>query len=231
MEAKKRKPHRLLALLLCGLVLAGLYCAKELWQLQQDIDEIWPDSSREDILLVNPWTPLPEDYATGTLVLLDNGQKVAASCYEALASMLADCRAAGHAPYVCSGYRSETQQRTLYETKVKHFIEAGYNAGQAAAEAGKIVAVPGTSEHQTGLAVDLIDSEYTYLDEGQANTGTQQWLMDNCWRYGFILRYPEGKSELTGIIYEPWHYRYVGAAAEEITEKGLCLEEYLQGNG
>ena len=92
-----------------------------------------------------------------------------------------------------------------------------------------VVALPGTSEHQTGLALDIVDAGYQELDEAQENTPVQQWLMRNSWRYGFILRYPTGKSNITGIIYEPWHYRYVGRdAARAIYESGLCLEEYLE---
>ena len=90
------------------------------------------------------------------------------------------------------------------------------------------VARPGTSEHQAGLAVDIVSVEYQVLDEGQEDTPLQQWLMAHCWEYGFILRYPTDKSDLTGVGYEPWHYRYVGEeAAKAITEQGICLEEYL----
>jgi len=91
------------------------------------------------------------------------------------------------------------------------------------------VALPGTSEHQTGLAVDIVDAGYQSLDEKQERTAVQQWLMKNSWRYGFILRYPNHKSDITGIYYEPWHYRYVGKeAAKEIYEKDICLEEYIK---
>ncbi len=89
------------------------------------------------------------------------------------------------------------------------------------------MARPGTSEHQTGLAVDIVDTSYQLLDEAQEGTAVQKWLMTHCAEYGFILRYPTEKSDLTGVNYEPWHYRYVGeAAAREIMERGLCLEEY-----
>ena len=95
-------------------------------------------------------------------------------------------------------------------------------------KAKKWVAVPGTSEHQLGLAVDIIDSNYGYLDDYQASMPTQKWLMEHCWEYGFILRYPEGTTEITGIIYEPWHYRYVGVeVAMEMKQLGVTLEEYL----
>jgi len=90
------------------------------------------------------------------------------------------------------------------------------------------VARPGTSEHHTGLAVDIIDADYPVLDDTQEQRPTQQWLMENSWRYGFVLRYPTGKTDITGIIYEPWHYRYVGEeTAKLMEEQDLCLEEYL----
>ena len=88
------------------------------------------------------------------------------------------------------------------------------------------MAVPGTSEHQLGLAVDIVDVNQQVLEEEQEDTPTQQWLLANSWKYGFILRYPENKSSITGITYEPWHYRYVGRqAAQEIYSQGICLEE------
>ena len=95
--------------------------------------------------------------------------------------------------------------------------------------AATIVALPGTSEHQLGLAVDIVDLDHQLLDESQEQTAVQQWLMTNSWRYGFILRYPTAKTETTGIIYEPWHYRYVGRDhAQAIRQSGQCLEEFLQ---
>ena len=90
------------------------------------------------------------------------------------------------------------------------------------------MALPGTSEHHLGLAVDIVDVNYQLLNDAQADTPVQQWLMANSWRYGWILRYPDEKSEITGIIYEPWHYRYVGVEiAQEIMNLGITLEEYL----
>ena len=100
------------------------------------------------------------------------------------------------------------------------------------AEAARWVAQPGTSEHQTGLALDIVAAGYQILDEEQEDTAEQKWLMENSWKYGFILRYPSEKSDITGIGYEPWHYRYVGkAAAADIYRTGVCLEEYLSQEG
>ena len=97
-----------------------------------------------------------------------------------------------------------------------------------APEPSASIAIPGTSEHEIGLAVDIFSEENTELDESQERTRTQQWLMRHCHEYGFILRYPKGKSDLTGIVYEPWHYRYVGVdIATDIMKNQLCLEEYI----
>ena len=118
-------------------------------------------------------------------------------------------------------YQREFQNN---EEPAKHHISCfGYET-----EAGRQVAVPGTSEHQLGLTVDVVDINNQNLTEEQEKTPTQKWLMANSWRYGFIHRYPNGKSDVTGIIYEPWHYRYVGKdVAQEIFNRGITLEEYL----
>ena len=179
------------------------------------------------LLLVNPWNPVPEDYAV-ELTELKNGQAVDARAYPDLQRMMDDCRAAGLEPVICSSYRTQETQQRLYENKIRCLMDTGLPREEAAAQAGTVVAVPGTSEHQTGLALDIVDASYQVLDSAQESTAVQQWLMEHSWEYGFVLRYPNEKSEATGIIYEPWHYRYVGCdAAREMRELGLCLEEYL----
>ena len=179
------------------------------------------------LLLVNPWNALPEDYAV-ELATLANGLQVDERIYDDLSAMLTDCRDAGLEPIVCSAYRTEAKQRQLYANKVARVRASGVPEDQVEAEAARWVARPGTSEHQTGLALDIVAASYQVLDEKQEDTAEQQWLMENSWKYGFILRYPSEKSGITGIGYEPWHYRYVGkAAAAEIHRTGVCLEEYL----
>ena len=179
------------------------------------------------LLLVNPWNDLPEDYAM-ELAVLSNGLKVDTRIYEDLEAMLSACRAAGLRPVVCSAYRTEATQVRLYNNKIARLRAAGWTGDALLTEAARWVAVPGTSEHQTGLALDIVSAGYQLLDDAQADTAEQQWLMEHCWEYGFILRYPEDKTEITGIGYEPWHYRYVGReAAAAIHGSGLCLEEYL----
>ena len=186
----------------------------------------------DPLLLVNPWNAVPEDYAV-SLVSIGDGESVDQRCYGDLMQMLDDCAVYGNAqPYVCSSYRTNDTQTRLYENKVDRLIAQGYSPSDARIEAAKAVAIPGTSEHQLGLAVDIVDLRYQVLDAGQEDTATQQWLMQNSWKYGFILRYPNDKTAVTGIIYEPWHYRYVGREnAKAIYESGLCLEEYLQAQG
>lgn len=185
-----------------------------------------------ELTLVNVWNPMEEGYEP-ELEWLPNGlMAVDKRCYPALREMLEDCRAAGHIPVVCAAYRTQEDQERLFEQEKQSYLDRGYSEEEAEAEAGKLVAVPGTSEHQLGLAVDLCDFDNQWLDEDQEDTPVQQWLMEHCWEYGFILRYPNGSSDMTGIIYEPWHYRYVGEeAAQAIREAGICLEEYLEQLG
>lgn len=179
------------------------------------------------LLLVNPWNEIPEDHSV-ELTWLKNNQAVDSRCYEDLQQMMDDCRADGLEPLICSSYRTMEKQMKLYNDMVERLKNQGYGNFEAAVEAGKVVAVPGTSEHQTGLALDIVDKSYQKLDREQEETAVQKWLLQHSWEYGFILRYPEGKSNVTGIKYEPWHYRYVGKeAAEEIFRQELTLEEYI----
>lgn len=181
------------------------------------------------LLLVNPWTPLPEDFLPGELVPVQNDQAVDARAYPDLQDMLGDMSQAGLSPLICSSYRSQERQQELYDNKVQRVMDEGVSLEAAQAEAARWVARPGTSEHQTGLAVDIVSLSNQMLDETQESTPEFQWLAENAWKYGFILRYPSDKSEKTGIAYEPWHFRFVGKeAAEEMHDLGLCLEEYLE---
>lgn len=185
------------------------------------------DQNGWQLILVNSQHSLPDGFNV-KLTDLKNGQSVDERCYPDLKKMLDDCRAAGLKPLVCSSYRSKEKQQTLFDNKVAKLKKQGLSDKEAQAEAAKVVAVPGTSEHQTGLALDIVDFNNQNLDETQENTPVQQWLTKNSWQYGFIIRYPSVKTEITGITDEPWHYRYVGKdAAKVIHDQGLCLEEYL----
>jgi len=185
------------------------------------------DTTSWELLLVNPWNPVPEDYEM-SLVNLPNGMQADPRVYDALMEMLDACKADGLHAIVGSAYRSYDTQVRLYNNKIQRLINQGYDEESARREAGRVVAVPGTSEHQTGMAFDIVALSYQLLEEDQENTAEQKWLMEHCYEYGFILRYPKDKEDITGIIYEPWHYRYVGKeAALAIRDSGLCLEEWL----
>ena len=175
------------------------------------------------LMLVNRDHPLPEDYQV-ELTELANGKSVDSRIYPALQQMFDDARSQGIYPVVASGYRTEADQERIMEEKVQEFQDQGYSREEAQQEAQNWVALPGTSEHQLGSAVDInADGIHSYGDEVYA------WLNENSWQYGFIQRYPLDKTDITGISYEPWHYRYVGEqAAREIYERGICLEEYLE---
>jgi D-alanyl-D-alanine carboxypeptidase len=179
------------------------------------------------LILVNYQNKINSDTKID-VVQLKNGQAIDKRCYEELQQMMDDCRDEGLDPIICSSYRSHRKQKILYEQKIYDLLNEGYSQTKAKNEAATVVAIPGTSEHEIGLAVDIVDDNYQMLENEQENTPVQKWLKKNCWKYGFILRYPENKKKITGVIYEPWHYRYVGkTAAKEIMSKGICLEEYL----
>ena len=171
-------------------------------------------STGAHVVLVNKWNPVPEDYKPD---LVSYGKwEVDRSCYEALRSMLSDLKSVGYYE-ITSAYRSTSTQKAIWNNRIQRYMNQGYSKAGAEEKTALEVAVPGTSEHHLGLAVDI-----------SAGDKVDAWLAENSWRYGFILRYPEGKTELTGIIYEPWHYRYVGLElAQELYELDLCMEEYM----
>ena len=181
----------------------------------------------KEMILINPWHLLPEDYEAD-LEYVEYGHRMDACAAEHLSDMLSDCRDEGYSPLICSSYRERSKQERLFNSDVRKFMYSGMSEEEAIEETARNVAVPGSSEHEAGLAADIVYSGRQILDESQEDNDTQQWLMEHCWEYGFILRYPKDKQEITGITYEPWHYRYVGTeAAEYIMTNGLCLEEYL----
>ena len=178
-----------------------------------------PTPAPWNLVLVNRENPVPADW-TVTPVELPNGQSVDQRIYAPLMEMFEAARGINMdvLPIVESGYRSEARQRELYEEKYAELLAQGYSEAGARAETEKWITLPGTSEHQLGIAVDVAGAVYAIYP----------WLQENAWKYGFVMRYPPDKTAVTGISGEEWHYRYVGAeAAAEMHEKGLCLEEYL----
>lgn len=176
------------------------------------------------LILVNGKNKIPEDYKI-ELTELSNGETVSSEIYPDLQEMFDDMREAEIYPVVGEGYRTREKQREIMEDKIRAYENEGYSTKKAEEMAKEWVAVPGTSEHELGLAVDINADK-----EKSDNQEVYDWLYQNAYKYGFILRYPFGKTKITGIDYEPWHYRYVGEYAEEIHNSGLCLEEWLEQN-
>lgn len=174
------------------------------------------------LTLVNRWNGLPETRSFWLKTTAD-GEQVDSRIAGALNDMLSDAEAQGYEVHLNAGFRTSVEQQALFDDKVAAFCAGGYDDVTASELAGQWVSRPGTSEHELGLAVDI----------GTETPALYDWLQDNSWRYGFIQRYPENKTALTGVAHEPWHYRYVGKeAAAEMYAQGLCLEEYIaQYNG
>lgn len=176
-----------------------------------------------NLIVVNRWNELPEDYEV-ELTELSNGQMVDSRVYPYLQEMFDAARAEGIYPIVREGYRTAEEQQEILDDKIQIYINQGYSQVKAERTAKEWVALPGTSEHQLGIAVDI------NADKSKcSNEDVYAWLAENAYKYGFVLRYPPGKQKITGTSYEPWHYRYVGEeAAKEIYERGICLEEYFK---
>ena len=187
-------------------------------------------SAEEDpweLILVNTQNILPKDF-TVDLIRFEN-TRVDCRIADPLQKMIDAAKEDGINLSVCSGYRSVKEQDMLYDGKCLIYISEGYSEEASKILASQYIQTGGTSEHHTGLAVDLLTDGITDLTESFADAPAYSWLKENAAKYGFIERYPEGKEEYTGILWEPWHYRYVGKEnAEAITSEGLCLEEYLK---
>lgn len=192
---------------------------------EKDIDS---NTSDWELLLVNKNHKIPEGYSV-ELEEVEDGHQVDKRIAESLKQMLADARKEGLSPLICSSYRTNAKQQKLYNNKVKEYKRWGCSSEEAEELASYWVAIPGTGEHETGLAVDIVSRDYQILDEKQEQTDVQRWLIDNSYKYGFALRYPTDQKEITMINYEPWHYRYVGVDnATYMKEHDMCLEEYIE---
>ncbi|MBQ6595526.1 MAG: M15 family metallopeptidase [Clostridia bacterium] len=205
---ERRLRQRLIAMLLLALVLSALARAEagDAWML----------------ILVNREHPLPDGYQVTELVEVRGGQKVDRRIYPALQNMFDAARSSGLQVVVRSGYRTRKQQEQMLLKKYNEYLKKGNTDQKVRELALAWVAYPGTSEHEAGLGVDINAAS------GSSKNRVYSWLSANAWKYGFVLRYPESKTHITGIINEPWHYRYVGTeAAADMQQTGLCLEEYL----
>ncbi len=176
-----------------------------------------------NLILVNSKHRIPKRYEV-ELIRLSNGKQVDERIYPELQEMFDAARANGLHLFVAEGYRTQKEQQQLLDEKIEEYKNEGYPKAEAEELARQWVAVPGTSEHQLGIAVDINAD-----NAGSSDDEVYTWLAENSWQYGFIRRYPPDKTEITGTIYEPWHYRYVGKeATREIASSGVCLEEYLE---
>lgn len=190
------------------------------------LDNITHHVASEDngwnLILVNRNSYIPDDYKV-ELTELSNGEKVDSRLYPELQEMFNDARAQGYGLFVREGYRTQEEQQQLLDEKIEAYENEGKSKSEAKKLAEQWVAIPGTSEHQLGIAVDInADTTKSSSDD------VYSWLAENAHKYGFIKRYPSDKTDITGVINEPWHYRYVGKeAALEIYSQGMCLEEYI----
>lgn len=200
---------------------------KKMYELQDELI----DHSVElpwNLVLVNNLHPMEEGYVP-ELTEIQPGYSVDTRIAKAARKMLTDAEEAGLDVQICSAYRSVERQERVFGDSMKDRVKDGMSYWEAYKETAMNVALPGMSEHALGLALDLISNQYSELDEKQQTTAEAKWLAENCYKYGFILRYPPEKTNITGIIYEPWHYRYVGEEhAAKITERAITLEEYIQ---
>ena len=178
------------------------------------------------LILVNKQNPIPEGY-DAHLVNISGSMMADSRITEDLARMFEAARCDGITLMICSAYRSADRQQNLFDNKINKCLAKGLNYLDAYSEASMSVTIPGMSEHQLGLALDIVTDNYMNLDDGFGETDAGIWLRNNAPDYGFILRYPKDKEEITGIIYEPWHFRYVGKDySRKITDMGLTLEEF-----
>lgn len=192
-----------------------------------------PEFSADDwrLTLVNLQHSISEDYEVvlGEVHTLKGMLYCDARIVDDWLAMQRAAKKDGVSLVICSPYRDLQYQKKLFNRQIKYYMGLGASYMEAYQLTSEFIAVPNTSEHQMGLAFDIVTPSYTVLDEGFENTAAGKWLAKNSCDYGFILRYPKGKEYITGIEYEPWHFRYVGVeAARLITEKGITLEEFWE---
>lgn len=228
---KKRNQYRIkiaAVILLMLLLWIAVFCriidsGDSLFSFRVNTHPIASEEYGWNLILVNCNHYIPDDYEI-ELTELSNGEKVDSRIYPQLQEMFDDMRAEGLYPVVREGYRSAEEQEEIFAEKVQAYMNEGYFRSRAERIAEEWVAVPGTSEHQLGIAVDINADK-----ERCENEDVYLWLAENAHKYGFILRYPQGKEDITGISYEPWHFRYVGVEnAQIIYEKQICLEEFIE---
>ncbi|MFV0498394.1 MAG: M15 family metallopeptidase [Candidatus Fimivivens sp.] len=179
------------------------------------------------LMLVNFEHPLPADWSVD-LTVTPYGYEVDARIADAVDTLITAASNDGVSLMICYGYRTIEQSQQLFEKQINTQLALGLSQEEAVVEAKRWVAPPGTSEHHTGLALDIVTPSHQVLNHSFAGTSAGIWMAQHSWEYGFVIRYPDNKQDITGITYEPWHVRYVGkehAAAMRANDE--CLEEYV----
>ena len=229
----RRKSHKvkilfslLFLIILCMMAGKVLNSDFTLLSLDNITHHVASEDNGWNLILVNRNSYIPDDYKV-ELTELSNGKKVDSRIYPELQEMFNDARAQGYGLFVREGYRTQEEQQQLMDEKIEAYENEGKSKSEAKKLAEQWVAIPGTSEHQLGIAVDInADTTKSSSDD------VYNWLAENAHTYGFIKRYPSNKTDITGVINEPWHYRYVGKeAASKIYSQGICLEEYIDTLG
>ena len=229
----RRKSHKvkilfslLFLIILCMMAGKVLNSDFTLLSLDNITHHVASEDNGWNLILVNRDSYIPDDYQV-ELTELSNGKKVDSRIYPELQEMFNDARAQGYGLFVRDGYRTQEEQQQLMDEKIEAYENEGKSKSEAKKLAEQWVAIPGTSEHQLGIAVDInADTTKSSSDD------VYNWLAENAHTYGFIKRYPSNKTDITGVINEPWHYRYVGKeAASKIYSQGICLEEYIDTLG
>lgn len=201
---------------------------KETTQQEKLAAEFAKEKQEWYLRLANVDHPLPEDFTVETQEV-QNGYKLDSRIAAQAKEMIEAARQDGVELLVCSAYRSIEKQTNLFNKMKQDYLAQGYSEEQAYAKTATAIAIPGTSEHQSGLAADIVTPSHQTLDPAFAETAAGQWLVEHAHEYGFVLRYPEEKQDITKIIYESWHFRFVGKThAKLMKEQNLCLEEYLE---
>lgn len=208
--------------------LAGKVQAPAQTNETSDFESYQFDASDWKLILINKQHSVPDNYEF-PLGTIKGSMQCDERILEDLLAMMQAAKEDGVDLVICSPYRDYNRQTYLFEKKITRYMNAGMSYMDAYKTASVTVTSPNASEHRIGLAIDFYSSTYTNLDTGFADTQAGIWLRENSYNYGFILRYPEGKEFITGIEYEPWHFRYVGVeAATVITQKGITLEEFWE---
>lgn len=181
-----------------------------------------------NLILINKEHPIDATYSFELKKITGKYSADTRIC-DAVQEMLEAGKKDGVSLILCSAYRDYNRQVELFNTNVESLMKQGYSYVDSYNKVAESLTIPGSSEHQAGLAVDIVTPRYQMLNDGFGETPAGKWLAENCYKYGFILRYPKGKEDITGITYEPWHFRYVGVeAATQISKENIALEEYLE---